>query len=59
MISIIYLWTELMKIMKHASLPCSKGLFLLFLQKEIAKILGNMIKNFINAVMKLKDIFFV
>ena len=32
---------------------------LLFRQKETVKILGNMIRNFTSAVMKLNDIFFV
>lgn len=34
-------------------------LYLLFRQKETVKILGNMIRNFTSAAMKLNDIFFV
>lgn len=52
----VCLWTELTKMTKHALLLKSKGLFLLCLRNEIEKNLGIMIKNFTNAVMKLKDI---
>ena len=40
-------------------LAIKQGFVPLFRQKETVKILGNMIRNFTSAAMKLNDIFFV
>lgn len=44
---------------KTRTLASEMGLFLLYLQKRIAKALGSMTRNYTNAVMKLSVIFFV